>query len=90
MAEREDEKWTVSAITLVFESMRRDQLITSSSPSSVKKKIVFGENTLLAEITFKQFFEQIGGPIEIILEKNKDSHEVKYMKRADSKDINKY
>ncbi|EGR32862.1 protein kinase domain protein [Ichthyophthirius multifiliis] len=55
-----------------------------------QKTIVFSSDSLIAEISFKQIFECIGGPIEIIFEKNKDSHEVKYMKRANSKEINKF
>lgn len=56
----------------------------------LKKNIIFNEDSLLGEISFTTFFEQIGGAIDVVIEKNKDSHEVKYMKRANSKEFNKY
>jgi cGMP-dependent protein kinase len=65
-------------------------LHAKNSNEKLKKKIVFSDDSLLAEIGFKEIFDCIGGPIEVIFEKNKDSHEVKYMKRANSKEINKY
>jgi len=56
----------------------------------LKKNIIFNEDSLLGEISFKTFFEQVGGDIDVVVEKNKESHEVKYMKRANSKEFNKY
>jgi hypothetical protein len=51
----------------------------------MKKNIIFTEDTLLAEISFSKFFECLGGgTIESIIEKNKQSYEVKYMVKADS------
>jgi hypothetical protein len=43
------------------------------------------QDGLLAEIDFKSFFECIGGTLEHIMEKNLNSHEVKYMKKHDEK-----
>jgi cGMP-dependent protein kinase len=37
----------------------------------------------LAEISFKDFFECIGGTLEKIMKKNENNHEVKYMKKFD-------
>lgn len=38
---------------------------------------------MLGEISHAMLFECIGGPIESILKKNLQSHEVKYMKKYD-------
>ena len=56
----------------------------------MSKTIVFSEDSLISEISFKSIFEFIGGTIEVVFEKNKNSHEVKYMKRANSKELNKF
>ncbi|KAL4488509.1 hypothetical protein ABPG72_013077 [Tetrahymena utriculariae] len=65
-------------------------LLYKHKDEKLSKNVIFSEDTLLAEISFQQLFEQIGGKnIEEIIDKNKDSHEVKYMKRANSKDLNK-
>ena len=44
----------------------------------------------IAEISFSQFFELIGGQLEAVLKKNLNSHEVKYMKKQEGKDDKKY
>ncbi|EAR85527.2 CGMP-dependent kinase 5-1 (macronuclear) [Tetrahymena thermophila SB210] len=65
-------------------------LLQKYKDEKLSKNVIFSEDTLLAEISFQQLYEQIGGKnIEEIIDKNKDSHEVKYMKRANSKDLNK-
>ena len=38
---------------------------------------------MLGEIAHATLFECIGGPIEQVLKKNLQSHEVKYMKKYD-------
>jgi len=42
-----------------------------------------GSEGLLAEMDFKVFFECIGGTLEHVMQKNLNSHEVKYMKKYD-------
>ena len=38
---------------------------------------------LLAELEFNDFFDCIGGPLDQIVQKNANSHEVKYMKKQE-------
>ncbi len=47
------------------------------------ENIISDKEGLLTEIDLNTFFECIGGSIEQILQKNLNSHEVKYMKKND-------
>jgi cGMP-dependent protein kinase len=51
--------------------------------SRVQSNIVMTSEGLLAEMEFKAFFEFIGGSLEQVMQKNLNSHEVKYMKKYD-------
>lgn len=46
--------------------------------------IYMAEGGKVAEIKFSKFFECIGGDLEIVIQKNENNHEVKYMKKQKS------
>ncbi|KAL4498348.1 hypothetical protein ABPG72_013154 [Tetrahymena utriculariae] len=52
--------------------------------------LIMKDNGLLGEINHDQLVECIGGPIETILKKNLQSHEVRYMKKYDASSNQKY
>lgn len=65
-------------------------LFEQNKTKVLEDDLTFEDKGMLGEISHAMLFECIGGPIESILKKNLQSHEVKYMKKYDVSENQKY
>lgn len=65
-------------------------LFEQNKEKILEDDLIMSDKGIVAEITHEVLFECIGGSIETVLKKNLSSHEVKYMKKFDSTEANKY
>lgn len=65
-------------------------LFEQNKEKILEDDLIMDDKGIVGEISHDTLFECIGGTIETILKKNLSSHEVKYMKKFDGSDVNKY
>lgn len=55
----------------------------------ISDNIIMDENGTISSVSYKTFFQVIGGTLESTLDRNKDSHE-QFLKKYDGKEAEKY